>query len=106
MGRHSLTFSLCWHWAVQESCQENWSLCYTAADLEGAAAEERRDRSRWDPDASLVASTAFGLAVISAVSLTVLRTLVVNISGLIFLTAVSSARAGDRQRSPVLRAGD
>ena len=96
MGRYLLTFSLCWHRAVQESCQENWSLCCTAIDLERAAAAERHERLLCYPDVFLVASIAFGVAVvsrISIVSLTGLKMLTVNILGLIFLTAVSYVSA-------------
>lgn len=77
---------------MQESCRENWSLCYTAIDLERATAEERHEHLLCYPDVFLVASIAFGVAVvsrISIISLTVLKMLTVNILGLIFLTAVS-----------------
>lgn len=81
---------------MPESCQENRSLCYAAIELERAAAEERHERSLCYPDVFLVASIAFGVAVvtgISTVSLTVLKMLTVNILGLIFLTAVSYVSA-------------
>lgn len=90
MGQHSLTFSLCWHWAVQESCQENWSLCYRATDLERAAAEERHERSLCYPDVFLVASIAFGVVVVSRFSIVFTyssENARGNISGVIFLPA-------------------